>query len=276
MERLGIISGNGQLPFIAARQARAQGLEVFVCAISGETDPSISELVSELNWVKLGELKKLVKFFKKHNVSQVCMEGKITKTNIFAGDVKPDLDMLLLFSKLKDKKDDTILGAICDYLEKNGLEVIDSTKFLSECLPGEGVLTKKKPNRGIYEDICFGWDLAKESARLDIGQAVVVKDRAVLAVEAIEGTDAAIKRGGKLGKGKVVVVKVEKPNQDMRFDVPAIGPNTIESLIEASASAIAFEAGKTIFIEKNAVVAQADKNGIVLVGVSEAMLRQYK
>jgi len=267
MKKIGIVSGNGNLPFIAARNAQAKGYAVSVCAIRGETDPSIEECVEHVQWVKLGELKKLVNFFITAGVVEVCFEGKITKTSLFSGALKPDLDCVMLFAKLRNKKDDTILGTLCDYLETKGLSVIDSTFLLDDCLPGKGLLSRKRPSKAQEEDIAFGWILAKESGRLDIGQSVVVKDKAILAVEAIEGTDESIKRGGALGKGNVVVVKVSKPDQDMRFDVPAIGIRTIESMIEAGAKVLAFEAGKTIMIEKDAVIEKANKNNIVLVGI---------
>ncbi|MBU1862966.1 MAG: UDP-2,3-diacylglucosamine diphosphatase LpxI [Candidatus Omnitrophica bacterium] len=267
MKKVGIIAGNGRLPFIASAAARQRGHEVFVGAIKGEAAEEIGFSATEIAWVKLGELKKLAHFFKQHSVENICFEGKITKTNIFSGHIKPDVDMMLLFMRLKNKQDDTILSALCNYFEGKGIHVLHSTSFLEDCLPGRGCLTKKKPTKSQNEDIQFGWSLAKESARLDIGQSVVVKEKAVLAIEAIEGTDEAIKRGGTLGHGGVVVVKVAKPNQDMRFDVPTIGPMTIQSLIQAQASVLAFEAGKTILVEQDTVVTMANKNGIVLMGV---------
>jgi DUF1009 family protein len=267
MEKIGIISGNGDLPFIAARNAKERGYSVYVCAIRGETDASIEKYGDAVEWVKLGELKKLVSFFKKREVERVCFVGKITKTSLFSGDLKPDFDCVMLFAKLRNKKDDTILGSLCDYLEQHGLKVIDSTTYLDDCMPGKGLLSKKGPSKAQEEDIQFAWHLAKESGRLDIGQSVVVKDKAVLAVEAIEGTDEAIKRGGLLGRGDVVVVKVAKPNQDMRFDVPTIGIHTIESMLSAKAKVLAFEAGKTILIDKEDVISLVNKQNLVLIGL---------
>jgi UDP-2,3-diacylglucosamine hydrolase len=264
METIGIVAGNGELPLIAARNAQDEGFNVSVCAIKGETDPKIEEIVKKVHWIKLGELKKLAAFLLADGAKQVCFEGKITKTSIFSGHLKPDLDMVVLFAKLKNKKDDTILGALCDYLESKGLYMIDSTRFLKDVLPQPGILTKKKPSQAQKEDIEFGWALAKESGRLDFGQSVVVKDKAVLAVEAIEGTDEAIKRGGALGRGDVVVVKVAKPEQDMRFDVPTVGPRTIETMIQAGAKVLAFEAGKTIMVDKDAVIEMANKQRLII------------
>lgn len=266
MDRIGIVAGNGKLPLIAAQSARSKGRLVYVCAICDETDPSIESIATKTIWVKLGEIKKLAHFFKSEAVEHVFFEGKITKTSLFKGHIKPDLDMVMLFARLKDRTDDTILGGICDYLEAKGLHVLDSTIYLDDCVPEAGVLTKKRPSKKEEEDIRFGWRLAKESGRLDIGQSVVVKDKAVLAIEAIEGTDAAIKRGGELGSRDVVVVKVAKPNQDMRFDVPAIGINTIRSMISAKAKVLAFEAGKTIIIDKEELLVLANAHNMIIVG----------
>ena len=266
MNKVGVIAGNGKLPLIASQSAHEKGYQVFACAIKGETDKDIQSVATEILWVKLGELKKLVRFFKEHSVTQICFEGKITKTSIFSKKIKPDLDMILLFSKLKDRKDDTILGAVCDYLMQKEFYILDSTFFLEKCLPRKGVLTKKKLSKVQEEDAHFGWTLAKESARLDIGQSVVIKDKTILAVEAIEGTDEAIKRGSLLGNGNVVVVKVAKPNQDMRFDVPTVGPTTVQTMIDSGAMALVFEAEKTIFIEQDRLIQMANKEHIAIVG----------
>ncbi len=265
--RVGIVSGNGRLPFVATEIAKAQNIEVFVCAIEGETDKSIESVAHCVKWVKLGELKKLSQFFLSNQVKDICFVGKITKTSLFSGSVWPDLDMIMLFAKMKDRKDDTILGSICGYLNNKELNVIDSTTYLGDSLPGEGLLTKKKLSKKEDADVSFGWELAKGIAGLDIGQSVIVKDQAILAAEAIEGTDEAIKRGGALGRDGVVVVKVAKPDQDMRFDVPTIGPQTIQSMLDVKARVIAFEAGKTILVDRDDVISLADKNGISIIGV---------
>ena len=194
------------------------------------------------------------------------MAGKIEKVRIFEGKVQPDLEMAKVLLKVRDFRDDSLLGGIADYLSHHGIQLQDSTSFLKEALPGPGTLGKKNPSREIQEDIDFGWEVAKTIAGLDIGQTVVVKRKAVLALEAIEGTDETIKRGGLLGKGGITVIKVAKPKQDMRFDVPAIGLGTLNELIAAKAKALAFEAGKTLFIDLNEFVKKADQAGIVLVG----------
>ncbi len=269
MDKIGIVAGSGNLPYIAASSAKKEGFSVYVAAVAGAADRKIEDIADKVVWVKLGEIKKLARFFSENGVGNVCFEGKIQKVSIFSGNVKPDLDMLFLFSKLKDRKDDTILGAICGYFADKGITVIDSTRFLKDIMPEDGVYSKKKPSGKDWEDIKFGWDIAKAIGGLDIGQSVVVKGKAVLAVEAIEGTDEAIKRGGKLGRGDVVVVKVAKPNQDMRFDVPAIGCGTVNTLAEAGGKLIAFEAGKTLFIDMDETLEFANKYGIVVVGVKK-------
>ena len=185
---------------------------------------------------------------------------------VFKGDVHPDLEMVKVLLKVRDFRDDSLLGGIANYLSGQGIELQDSTRFLRRALPGPGVLGKKTPSREITEDIDFGWEVAKALARLDIGQTVVVKKKAVLALEAIEGTDEAIRRGGLLGRGDVTVVKAAKPRQDMRFDVPAVGLTTLERLKEARAKALAFEAGKTLFIDLEEFIRGAHQAGIALVG----------
>lgn len=266
--KLGVISGNGRLPLIVAQEAKKRGMEVVLCAIQGETDDSIVKEVGTVEWVKLGQLGKMVKFFKSNHVSEAVMVGKITKTNLFKGDIQPDLEMIKVVATTKNHSDDSLLGAIADYLDKQGIHILDSTTYLSEdCLPEEGVLTKQKPNKEQMLDIEYGWNLAKEMGRLDVGQTVVVKNQAVLAVEAIEGTDEAIRRGGKLGRGEVTVVKVAKPNQDMRFDVPAIGINTVLAMVESGAKVLAFEAGKTIVIDRDEFLKTANEHKLIVTAV---------
>ncbi len=252
---------------LALKEARHEGYRVAVCAIEKEADESISKMADACLWVKIGEIKKLVKFFQANGAHEAIMAGKIEKVRLFQENVKPDLDMVKVLMKTRDFKDDSLLSGIASYLHDHGIDLMDSTTFMRDALPGPGVLGKQKPSKEIWEDLKFGFKMAKSIAALDIGQSVVVKKKAVLAVEAIEGTDAAIHRGAELGREKITVVKVAKPNQDMRFDVPAVGLRTLKSLIQAKASAFGFEAGKTIFLDRDEVVAQADKSGIVLVGL---------
>ena len=266
--KIGIIAGGGQFPLLFAQAAQAAGREVHVIAHRGETDPKLVDLAESCCWVKLGQLGKIIKFFKKERVSETAFLGTITKTRIFK-EVWPDLKGLSLWNKIDTKHDDAILRAIAGVLEEEGIRVLESTLYLQELLFPEGVLTKKKPTPTQLEDIQFGWRMARSVGRLDIGQCVVVRDRTVLAVEAIEGTDAAIKRGGALGQGKAVVVKVKKPGQDFRFDLPAIGATTIESMHSVNASVLAVEAGQSLLFDQKAVIESANRAGIVVVGIHE-------
>lgn len=266
MKTLGLIAGKGRFPFLVAEEARRAGYRVVCCGIAGESDPALSGVTDRYSEVKIGQLKRLRDFFKKEGVSEAMMAGKIEKVRIFQGNVRPDLEMAKVLFKTRDFRDDSLLGGIADYLSAHGIELQDSTRLMKAALPGRGVLGKVKPSREIQEEIEFGWRIAKTLASLDIGQTVVVKKKAVLALEAIEGTDETIRRGGLLGKGGITVVKVAKPNQDMRFDVPAVGRGTLERLVEAKAKALAFEAGKTLFIEREDFLRGAGRAGIALVG----------
>ncbi len=267
MKTLGLIAGNGRFPILALKEARREGYRVAVCAIEKEADPSLEKMADACAWVKIGELKKLSKFFQSEGVHEAIMAGKIEKVRLFQENVKPDFEMVKVLMKTRDFKDDSLLGGIARYLHGEGIDLLDSTTFIKDALPGAGVLGKKKPSKELMETLQFGFRMAKAVAGLDIGQTVVVKKKAVLAVEAIEGTDHAILRGAELGNGKITVVKVAKPNQDMRFDVPAVGLKTLRALIAAKAEAFGFEAKKTIFIDRDEFVEKADAAGIVLVGL---------
>jgi DUF1009 family protein len=266
MKTLGLIAGKGRFPFLVAQEARREGYRVVCCGITKESDPGLGKVSDAYQEIKLGQLKPLRDFFKREGVSEAIMAGKIEKVRVFQGEVRPDVEMVKILLKVRDFRDDSLLGGIANYLSGHGIELQDSTRFLKQALPGPGILGKKKPGREVSQDIDFGWEIAKALARLDIGQTVVVKQKAVLALEAIEGTDETIKRGGLLGNGGVTVVKVAKPKQDMRFDVPAVGLVTLERLIEAKAKALAFEAGKTLFIEGEEFIQKADRADIALVG----------
>jgi DUF1009 family protein len=268
MKTLGLIAGKGRLPFLVAEEARREGYRIVCCGIASEAEQSLAQKVDSYCEVKLGQLGRLRDFFKREKVSEAIMAGKVEKVRIFQGDVRPDLEMAKVLLKVRDFKDDSLLRAIADYLSNHGMKLQDSTRFLKRALPGPGVFGKKRPSREVEEEIEFGWKVAKALAALDIGQTVVVKRKAVLALEAIEGTDETIKRGGLLGRGGVTVVKVAKPHQDMRFDVPTVGLATVECLVEAKAKALAFEAGKTLFVDRDEVVSRADRAGIALVGIS--------
>jgi len=268
MDRIGIIAGNGQFPLLFAQAAARAGRQVFAAAHKGETSPEIEHHVHRCCWVKLGQLGKIISFFKKEGVRETVFAGGITKTRIFR-DVWPDLKGLALWNKIDVRQDDAILRAVADYLEGEGIAVLPSTLYLDDLLFPKGVLTRKRPTREEEEDIRFGWRTAREVGRLDIGQCVVVRNRSVLAVEAIEGTDAAIRRGGELGREGGVVVKLKKPHQDPRFDLPAIGLTTIESMRAARARVLAVEASHALFFDREEALALADKEKMVVVGAEE-------
>ncbi|PLX52220.1 MAG: DUF1009 domain-containing protein [Desulfobulbaceae bacterium] len=268
-DKIGIIAGGGQFPLLFARAVRRHGLKVYAAAHQGETDETLADQVDALQWVRLGQLGKIIDFFKKEGVIKTVFIGSITKTNIFR-DVRPDLKGLGLWNKIDIKQDDSILRAIADRLAKDGIEVVASTSYVPELIFPQGILTRKKLTKEQKNDIVFGWKIARAMGGLDIGQCVVVRNQTVLAVEAIEGTDAAIRRGGTLGKEKAVVVKLKKPNQDLRFDLPAVGEKTIVSMLEVKAAVLAVEAGYALFFDRESVIQAADAAGLVVVGVTES------
>jgi hypothetical protein len=262
--KIGLIAGNGNFPLAFARAARQQGLQVIAVAHEGETLPELERLVDGIHWIKVGQLGKMIKVFKDHHVADVLMAGGIKKTRLFGG-AMPDLRGIALLARMVHKKDDSLLRAVAEELESEGITVRESTLYLDSLIAKPGILTRRKPSRDEELDIQFGWDMAKEIGRLDIGQAIVVKDQAVLAVEAIEGTDEAIRRGGLLCKEGAVVVKICKPHQDLRFDLPAIGPQTMKSMQEVKARCLAIEANRTIIIDRETVLAEAELAGIAIV-----------
>lgn len=268
--KIGIIAGGGQFPYLFAEAARKAGRQVVIIGHKGETHPELEKIADSFYWIKLGQLGKILKYFRKEAVSETVFLGTITKTRIFR-DILPDLKALTLWNKIDIKQDDAILRAIAAELEKEGIKVLESTLYLKDLLFPAGILTRKKPSDEQRRDIEFGWRMARDMGRLDIGQCVVVRDRTVLAVEAIEGTDATIQRGGTLGREKAVVVKVKKPSQDFRFDLPATGLKTIETMHEVKASVLAVEAGQSLLFDREIVVEQANKKGIVVVGVEESI-----
>jgi len=268
MEAIGIVAGGGQFPLLFAEAARSAGRRVVIAAHRGESDPGLEEVADAMLWVKLGQLGRIIRFFHDEGVRETAFLGTITKTRIFR-DVFPDLKGLTLWNRIRARHDDSILRAVADSLEKEGIRVVESTLYLKDLLFPGGVLTRRRPDSDEIEDINFGWRMAREVGRLDIGQTVVVRDRAVVAVEAIEGTDAAIRRGGELAREKAVVVKVRKPGQDFRFDLPAIGTRTIATMREVSASVLAVEKGQALLFDADRVIQAADEAGIAVVGVEE-------
>lgn len=272
IRKIGLIAGNGSFPLVFARAAKEKGLQVIAVAHEGETLPELAPLVDGIYWVKVGQLGKLINIFKEQQVSDVLMAGGIKKTRLFSGGM-PDMRGLALLARMIHRKDDSLLRAVAEELESEGITVRESTLYLDNLLPKPGVLTKRKPSKDEQQDIEFGWHIAKEIGKLDIGQTVAVKGQAVLAVEAIEGTDEAIRRGGRLcGKG-AVIVKICKPQQDLRFDLPAVGMQTIKTMQEVNASCLAIEAGKTIILERETVIFEANRAGISIVALENERLR---
>lgn len=263
-ETVGLIAGGGQFPLMVAESAKRHGFRVVAVAHKGETESSLTDKVDKITWIKLGQLGQLIKALKKEGVRETLMAGTITKKRMFEN-IMPDLKGLSIMSKLAIFHDDDILRAVAEELAKEGIEIVSSTLYLPELLAPSGCLTSKKPNKGEREDIEFGWMVAKELGRLDIGQCVVVRKKTVLAVEAIEGTNETILRGGKLGREEVVVVKMSKPNQDLRFDVPSVGLETIKVMSEAGASVLAVEAGKTLIFDREEMITRADEMGICII-----------
>lgn len=265
-EAIGLIAGNGRFPLLFAEAARTQGVDVIAVAHRGETPAEIEGLVRAVTWVRVGELGKIVRVFKRAGVRRAVMAGGIKKPRQLGG-FRPDLRGAAFIARTRSLKDDVLLRGVAAELERDGITVVESTLFLGALVPAEGVLTKRAPTAREAEDVRFGLEVAKGIGRWDIGQSVVVKQGAVLAVEGIEGTDAAIRRGAELGHGDVVVVKVSKPTQDLRFDVPAIGPTTVDVLREVGARVLALEAGRSIIIDREAVIVAADQAGLALVAV---------
>ncbi|MCP4649351.1 MAG: LpxI family protein [PVC group bacterium] len=266
MEKIGLIAGNGEFPLLFAKGAKAAGISVLAIGIKEETSKELENLVDSIHWISVGQLKTLIDIFKKEEIKKAVMAGQIRHKLLFS-DIELDEELKTLLLQLKDKKTDTILGAVALRLKQLGIELIDSSTFLKDYLPEKGILTQTKPTEHQWQDVSFGLEIAKTIAGLDIGQSVVVKDKVVLAVEAIEGTDEAISRGNLLCKGGAVAVKVSKPNQDMRFDIPLIGKRTIETLINTKTAVLAIEAGKTLFLDREHVLKLADKHGISIVAV---------
>jgi len=271
MRKLGLIAGNGKFPLIFAEQAKREGVELVTVAHRGETLEDIERLADGVTWVYVGELGKIIRTFQRAGVKQAVMVGGIKKIKLFSN-FRPDLRGAAFLAKVRSREDDQLLRGVAAELEKDGIEVLPSTLFLSEIMPGEGVLTRRSPTAEEWDDIKLGFNTAKAIGRLGVGQCVVVKRGVVLAVEAAEGTDAAIRRGGGLGKDGFVAVKVSKPQQDLRFDVPAVGLDTIGILSELKGAALAVEAKKTILIERDELIGAADRAGIAIVAVSEEKL----
>lgn len=269
MRKLGLIAGNGKFPLIFAEQARKQGISLVTVAHRGETLEEIEKAADEVQWVYVGELGKIIRIFQRAGIQEAVMAGGIRKLRVFRN-FRPDLRGAAFLARMKSREDDQVLRGIASEFDKEGIRILESTLFLSEIIPREGALTRRSPSRQQWEDIHLGFRVGKELGGLGVGQMVVVKEGVVLAVEAAEGTDAAIRRGGDLGRDGVVAVKVSKPQQDLRFDLPAVGRETISALKGAGGAVLAVEAGRTVLLEKEKLLDDAERAGIIVVAVSGA------
>jgi hypothetical protein len=266
METIGLIAGNGSFPVLFARTARSEGVRVVAVAHRGETEAEIENWVDSVTWVKVGELDTIIRTFQAHGVRRAVMAGGIRKAS-FMENFAPDERGKRFLQRLTSWGDDALLRGVASELESEGIRVVESTLFLSSILTPEGLLAGKEPSAAQWQDVCYGIEVAKGIGRWDIGQTVVVKSGMVLATEALEGTDAALRRGGDLARGGAVAVKVSKPGQDLRFDVPAIGPNTVVVCREAGIAVLALEAHKTLLLERRALVDAAEETALTIVGV---------
>jgi DUF1009 family protein/predicted dehydrogenase len=268
IKQVGLIAGSGQFPLLFAHAARQASVRVLAVGFDGDTDPALSKYVDEFHLLRLGQLNRLVKTFRSAGITHAAMAGGINKTRLYSK-IRPDWRAVRFLSRLRNRKDDSLLRALADELESEGILIQPSTIFLPELLAPEGILTRRKPNRREQADIAFGWTLAKAIGILDIGQCLVVKNQAVLAVEGIDGTDATIMRGGRLCREGAVVVKVSKPMQDLRFDVPAVGLDTIEVMKRVNARVLVLEAGKTVIFDRDKMIDLADSAGISILVQNE-------
>ena len=264
--RYGLIAGNGKFPFLVLEGAHKIGAEMAVAAIREETDPEIERVADSVTWVGIGQLGRMLRFFKNEGVEKAIMAGQVKHVQIFSSAV-PDVRMLKMLLRLPRRNTDALIGAVAGELASEGIELIDSTYFLKDQLPQPGTLTKREPDERERGDIEYGLEIAREIARLDLGQTIVIRDRACVAIEAMEGTDAVIRRAGQLVRGRLTVVKIAKPDQDMRFDVPVVGIPTIESMVESAATCLCLTAGKTLMFDREEMLHLADKNGIAITAV---------
>ena len=267
MEKIGILAGAGKLPVECARAASQLGYEVYAIGLLSETDPQIADFAKNYQQISVGQLDAILNYLKENDLKKITMIGKVTKELLFNGGVIPDARMLQLIMSLPDRKDDTIMLAFVRELAKEGMETFDQTALIRKLMPRRGTITSREPTDEEKADMDFGILIAKELGRLDIGQTAVVKNRAVMALEAIEGTDECIRRGGKHANGGAVVAKVSKPEQDNRFDVPTVGRRTLEVMAEVGATALVIEADKTLLVDRENAVSFADEKGICIIAV---------
>ncbi|HEY8345556.1 MAG TPA: UDP-2,3-diacylglucosamine diphosphatase LpxI [Bacillota bacterium] len=268
MERFGLLAGLGRLPLEVAEGMKKQGYDPVIVGLQEEVDPCLEKAGFSLVKISMGALGQILEYFQGCGVTTLVMAGKVGKEALFSGP-KLDEDLQNLLSRLQNKKSDAILQAVVDYFEEHGIKVETQTRFLEHLIPKPGLLTKCPLTTSEMQDVRFGFSLAKEMGRLDIGQSVVVKNGVILAVEAMEGTDQTILRGGTLGGEGIVAVKVAKPHQDLRFDMPTVGLSTLNALVRSKARVLAIEAGLTFFLNKEECIVEAEKNGLSVIAVDQ-------
>jgi UDP-2,3-diacylglucosamine hydrolase len=267
-EKYGLIAGNGRFPFLVLQSAREQGLDVVVAAIKEEAFTEIETCGYPVHWLGLGELGKLIRLFRNANVQKAIMAGQVKHVQIF-GSSFPDLTMIRMLAGLKQKNTDALIGGVARILEESGISLVDSTLLLKPCLAVQGNLTQRGLNSTEMADVDYGRPIAHQIASMDIGQTIVVRDRAVVAIEAMEGTDAVIARAGELvRKQNLTVIKVSKPKQDMRFDIPVVGISTLETMIASGATSLVIDAGRTLVFDRDEFVGRADAHNIAVVALA--------
>jgi DUF1009 family protein len=265
-KKIGLIAGNGSFPIVFAQEARRRGETVIAVALKEEASSDLEGSVDAITWLSLGQLSKTIRYFKEQGVTRAVMAGQVKHTQLFR-DIVPDLLVAKLLAQAINKKADTLLSAVTREFQQEGIEFLPSTTYLEHLICPKGTLTKRAPSAAEQADIDFGWPLARRNADADIGQTLVVKDKTVVAVEAMEGTDACIRRAGEVAGAGCVVIKVARPKQDLRFDIPVTGPRTLESMKEAGATVLALESGKTLLLEKDTLIQVAHAAKLCITGV---------
>ncbi len=275
-EGWGLIAGNGRFPFLVLEGARSQGIEMAVLAIKEEASPELAQAAKRIHWVSLGELSKAIELLQSEGVTRAVMAGQVKHNKIFSA-IRPDWKLAKLLLSLPRKNTDSLIGALAKVLEDEGIQLVDSTLFLKPLLPDAGVLTRRAPNEHESADLAYGLGVARQIAAMDIGQTVVIADRACVAVEAMEGTDETMERAARFANGRpLVVVKVSKPGQDMRFDVPVVGLSTVETMKRTGATALAIDAGRTLLFDRPKLIELADTAGIAIQAFSPDQVAEPK
>jgi len=265
MDRYGLIAGNGKFPFLVLQAAQARNIPMVVAAVKEEASPDINRAAQTVCWMSIGQLGRLIDFFKQEGVRKAVMAGQVKHVQIF-GSAMPDWRMIRMLARLPRKNTDSLIGAVAEELKREGIELVDSTAFLEPLLAPAGLIAGPEPSEQKKRDVAYGRAVAREVARLDVGQTLIVKDQAVVAVEAMEGTDAVIRRAAELCGGDFCVIKVAKPNQDMRFDVPVVGAGTIDTMISFRAALLVVDAYKTLLLDREVLRERADRHAVTILG----------